>query len=211
MDISAITGYVANIIYGVLALIALWGAFCVAMVWLRVGQKRFRNESEQADFLAALDEPLNQRDFDGAAGLIEGDQRAISQLVTLAIENRDVGYAKVRQLVVDRFQRDILTDLDHRLTWVNTVIKAAPMVGLFGTVIGMMGAFAKLAAQENVKPDALANDISVALITTASGLAIAIPLVFCTASINVRIRKMEDLVAAGLAHFFDTFRKVLKP
>ena len=83
------------------------------------------------------------------------------------------------------------------------------MVGLLGTVIGMMGAFAKLATQENVKPDMLANDISVALITTASGLAIAIPLVFCTASINVRIRKMEDLVAAGLAHFFDTFKAVL--
>jgi len=208
MDISSITGIVANIIYLVLALVALWGAFCVAMVWLRVGQKRFRNEADQNVFLAALDEPLAMGDFETAAGLIEGDQRAISQLVTLAIENRGVGYAQVRQLVVDRFQRDILADLEHRLTWVNTVIKAAPMVGLLGTVVGMMGAFGKLATTENVKPDMLANDISVALITTASGLAIAIPLVFCTASINVRIRKMEDLVAAGLAHFFDTFRRV---
>ena len=209
MDISSITGIVANIIYVVLAGVALWGAFCVAMVWLRVGQKRFRSESEQNQFLEALDEPLAAGDFDSAVQLIQGDQRAISQLATLAIQNRDIGYAQVRQLVVDRFQRDILADLEYRLTWVNTVIKAAPMVGLLGTVIGMMGAFAKLATQENVKPDMLANDISVALITTASGLAIAIPLVFCTASINVRIRKMEDLVAAGLAHFFDTFKAVL--
>ena len=41
----------------------------------------------------------------------------------------------------------------------------------------MMGAFSKLATSENVEASALANDISVALITTASGLAIAIPLV----------------------------------
>ena len=200
MDISSITWIVAKIIYLVLALVALWGAFCVAMVWLRVGQKRFRSEADQNDFLATLDEPLAVGDFDKAAGLIQGDQRAISQLVTLAIENRGVGYAQVRQLVVDRFQRDILADLEYRLS--------APMVGLFGTVIGMMGAFDNLSTGGNVDSTALANDISVALITTASGLAIAIPLVFCTASINVRIRKMEDLVAVGLAHFFDTFRRV---
>lgn len=208
MDMSSITGIVANVIYVILALVALWGAFCVAMVWLRVGQKRFSGEAEQEEFLAALDEPLAAGDFEMAVGMIEGDQRAISQLATLAIENRGIGYSQVRQLVVDRFQRDILADFEFRLSWVNTVIKAAPMVGLLGTVIGMMGAFAKLATQENVKPDMLAEDISVALITTASGLAIAIPLVFCTASINVRIRKMEDLVATGLAHFFETFRQV---
>ena len=47
--------------------------------------------------------------------------------------------------------------------------------------------------------------IGVASIFTA-GLTIAIPLVLCTASINVRIRKMEDLVAAGVTRFFDVFR-----
>jgi len=54
----------------------------------------------------------------------------------------------------------------------------------------------------------LANDISFALITTACGLAIAIPLVLSTASINVRIRKLEDLVGTGLTRFLDTFRTV---
>ena len=120
--------------------------------------------------------------------------------------NRDIGYTKVRQLLVDRFQRDVLADLEYRLSWVNTVIKSAPMIGLLGTVMGMMGAFKTLASQAKVKPAQLADDISFALITTASGLAIAIPLLLATASINVRIRKMEDLVAAGLTQFLDTFR-----
>ena len=209
MDISSITWFAAKLIYGILILIAVWGAFCVAMVWLRVRQKRFRNEGEQANFLNRLDEPLDAGDYDRAAGMVEGDQRAISQLVTLAIDNRKMGYNPVRQLVLDRFQRDILSDLEYRLSWVNTVIKAAPMVGLLGTVIGMMGAFGKLAVAESVSPDSLAEDISVALITTACGLAIAIPLVFCTAAINVRIRKMEDLVASGLAHFFERFKRAI--
>ena len=59
--------------------------------------------------------------------------------------------------------------------------------------MGMMGAFAKLATMDGVEASVLAQDIQFALITTACGLAIAIPLVLCVASINVRIRKMEDL------------------
>jgi biopolymer transport protein ExbB/TolQ len=123
--------------------------------------------------------------------------------------NRNIGYAKIRSLLADRFQRDVLSDLEHRLSWVYTVIKSAPMVGLLGTVVGMMGAFSKLASSENVDPTALADDISLALITTACGLAIAIPLVICTASINVRIRKMEDLVGSGLTRFLETFKAAL--
>jgi biopolymer transport protein ExbB/TolQ len=69
-----------------------------------------------------------------------------------------------------------------------------------------MGAFGKLANAKNVSPDVLASDISFALITTACGLAIAIPLILLTASINIRIRRMEDLVAAGLNQVLDTLR-----
>jgi len=206
MDIQGLTEIVAWLIYGALILIALWGAFCVVMVWSRVAQKRFRNEEAQQEFLMALEEPLERGDFDSASNICEGDARAVPQLALLAIANRSIGFNKTRQLVIDRLQRDVMADLEHRVSWVNTVIKAAPMVGLLGTVIGMMGAFAKLATAENVKPDALAEDISVALITTASGLAIAIPLVIGMASINVRIRKMEDLAISGLTRVLESYR-----
>ena len=139
----------------------------------------------------------------------EADQRAIPQLAMLAILNRNIGFSKARHLVEDRFQRDILADLEHRLTWVNTIIKSAPMVGLFGTVTGMMGAFGKLASSESVEADKLAGDIMFALITTACGLAIAIPLVMAITSINLRIRKMEDLVGAGLTRFYAVYREVV--
>lgn len=202
--VFTIVGY---IIYTVLALIALWGAYCVVMVWTRVGQQRFRSEEHQAEFLEALEEPLSRGDFEAAMLFCEGDRRAVSQLAFIAMQSRDDGFAKVRQMVMDRFQRDILADLEYRLAWVNTVIKSAPMVGLLGTVIGMMGAFGKLSTMENVQADALAQDIMVALITTASGLAIAIPLVMCITVINVRIRLLEDLCASGLSRFLE----IIKP
>jgi biopolymer transport protein ExbB/TolQ len=197
------------IMYVVLGLIALWGAFCVVTVWRRVAQKRFRNESAMSAFLDEVETPLANGDFNTPLEICDGDQRAVPQLIFLALENRKIGFNKVRQLVLDRFERDVLSDLEHRLSWVNTVIKSAPMVGLLGTVIGMMGAFQKIGG-EGAQAEQLANDIMTALITTACGLAIAIPLVLCTASINVRIRKMEDLVSYGLSRFLDTLRQAMK-
>ncbi len=210
MDITAVTKIAGYVIYTALAVIALWGAFCVIMVWRRVAQTRFRSEQEQGEFLDSVDQNLVEGQFDAALELCDGDSRAMPQLVTLALANRNIGYTKIRTLLADRFQRDVLSDLEYRLSWVYTVIKSAPMVGLLGTVVGMMGAFSELGSLENVNSQNLAENISLALITTACGLAIAIPLVLATASINVRIRKMEDLVGAGLTRFLESLRAALK-
>lgn len=197
-----------NFIYFVMFLIALWGAYCVVMVWARVKQKQFENEEQQTLFLEAIEEPLSRGDYDSAIELCDGDRRATCQLSQMAIENRGIGFAKVKQLVADRFQRDVLQDLEYRLSWVYTVIKTAPMIGLLGTVLGMMAAFAKLAdPNATVVVSKLAQDIQFALITTALGLAIAIPLVLCTAYINVVIRKMEDLVSYGINQFLEIFKE----
>jgi len=212
MDISVVVNFLANMCYVALGVVALWGAFSVIVVWRRVSQSRFRNEESQEEFLSQLDEALRIGDFDAVEEMCEDDARVVPQLALLAVSKRNLGYAKLKSFVVDRYQRDVLGDLEHRLSWVYTVIKSAPMLGLFGTVLGMMGAFAKLATGgENVDPTALAGDIQVALITTALGLAIAIPLTLCTTSINIRIRQLEDLVGIGLTRLFEAMRPLLDP
>jgi len=154
---------------------------------------------------------LGNGNFDAAAEICREDPRAVPQLIQLGIANRAIGFSKVRALVVERFQRDILADLEYRLSWVYTVIRVAPMLGLLGTVAGMMSAFAKLATRKQVSPEDLAGDISLALITTIIGLCIAIPLMIVAASITVRMRKLEDLVGAGLTRFMDALKQALAP
>lgn len=195
-------------IYAVMFFIALWGAFCIFMVFTRVRQKQFTSEEHQTEFLEAIEDPLSRGDYDAANELCDGDRRATCQLSQMAIANRKLGYNRVKQLLVDRFQRDVLQDLEYRLSWVYTVIKAAPMIGLLGTVLGMMAAFAKLSVGgASVDVSKLAQDIQFALITTALGLSIAIPLVLGTAYINVQIKKMEDLVGFGLNQFLEIFKE----
>lgn len=204
MSIFDIIGYV---VYFFMAVVALWGVYCLIVVYFRVTEKKFRNDRQQGEFLQAMEVPLSQGEYDTASQICANDPRAICQLAQLAVDNRFLGYNKVRQLVQDRFQRDVLSDIDHRISWVNTVIKAAPMLGLFGTVLGMMGAFGKLAESSQVEASRLAEDIMFALITTALGLAISIPLVLAVNSINIQIRKMEEMVAEGLNFFFEMFRE----
>lgn len=205
---SGLTSLLSTAIYIALGLLALWGAYCVIVVWRRVAQTRFRTEAQQAEFLDVLDKSLAQGKFKEVVQQCEDDRRAVPQLVLLALANRGIGLTKLRQQVVERFQRDVLADIEYRLSWVQTIIKSAPMVGLLGTVVGMMGAFGKIAGEERVEPKALAADINIALYTTACGLAIAVPLVLCTASVNIRIRQLEDLVGQALTRIFDTLRTV---
>ncbi len=198
-----------NLMYVALFLQACWGFYCVVLVWMRVDQKRFKDEEQQKAFLEAIEEPLSRGDYDTAHQICEGDRRAVVQLAQMAIENRQLGYAKVKQLLTDRFQRDILSDIDNALSWVFSMIKTAPMVGLLGTVMGMMSAFRKLSIQRNVEPDLLAKDIQLALITTACGLTIAVPLLLATSSINIKMKRMQDLVTYGLNQFLEIYREAL--
>ena len=132
---------ISNATYGALAAVALWGLFCIVIVWTRVGKKRFKSEEKQDEFMDDIEQMLDQGDFEGVAEYCDGDTRAIPQIVEMAVGHREMGYKKARQFVMDRFQRDVMSDIEYRLSWVSTVIKSAPMIGLFGTVFGMMGAF----------------------------------------------------------------------
>src|SRR6185437_5684615 len=209
-DISGLVEFAGNSIYGFQAFDALWGAFCVIVAWRRLSQIRFKSEAVQNEFLDQLDECLAAGDFDAASELCEGDRRIVPQLALLAMANRDLGYSKVKQLLADRFQRDVLADLEYRITWVVTMIKSAPMLGLLGTVLGMMAAFGKLAGQQKVDATHLAGDISLALVTTFVGLTIAIPLSLVLATVQVRQRHMEDLAGEGLARFLEAFKPLVE-
>jgi biopolymer transport protein ExbB/TolQ len=202
-QLSDVSQFAGDLCYLFLAADAFWGAYSIVMVWRRVAQLRFRREQDQDAFLNRWEEYVAAGDDVSARQTAGADSRVVSQLALSALDHADKSPAALRHYLADRYRRDVSADLEYRISWVNTVIKTAPMLGLFGTVLGMMSAFGKLGGQSKVGATGLAEDISLALITTAIGLAIAIPLSLCTASLNIRIRKMEDLVNLGLARILE--------
>ena len=130
------------------------------------------------------------------------------QLALAAIENRELGESQLRQLIAELMQRNILADLEYRLSWVATVIKSGPLLGLFGTVLGMMAAFGRIGIGEKVKPTQIADDIAIALICTAMGLMTAIPFTYILANLNIRVRILQDSLASGMTRFLEHFQNV---
>jgi biopolymer transport protein ExbB len=86
--------------------------------------------------------------------------------------------------------------LEKGLSWISLFISLAPMLGFFGTVIGMIQAFDAIAAANNISPGIVANGIGVALITTVSGLLVAMILQvfynYIVAKVDAIVNDMED-------------------
>ena len=69
----------------------------------------------------------------------------------------------------------VVHDLERYLNTLGTIAAVAPLLGLLGTVVGMIEVFAEIMAQGTGNASALAGGISQALVTTAAGLTVAIP------------------------------------
>lgn len=81
--------------------------------------------------------------------------------------------------------------LEKNLSTLASISGAAPMIGFFGTVVGMIQSFYKMASEQNVTPDVLAGGIYTALITTAIGLAIGI---FSFVGYNLLVARVDKVV-----------------
>jgi biopolymer transport protein ExbB len=198
----------ANAIYAAMGLTALFGMFWVILLLFRVRQKKFSTPAAADQFLDDIRDNLAQKDLNAVADLCDSPaywSKAVPQLVLVAVQNIDRPMTKLRRLLAEKFERDILASLEYGTSWIATIVKSAPMLGLLGTVLGMINAFAKIAASQNTgtNPTALANDISFALLTTALGLVIAIPLVLAGNLIHIRIGKLQDSVQHDLGVFLE--------
>ncbi|HCG79540.1 MULTISPECIES: MotA/TolQ/ExbB proton channel family protein [Thalassolituus] len=82
-------------------------------------------------------------------------------------------------------------EMERYLNALGTVAAVAPLMGLLGTVIGMIKVFAEIMAQGTGQANLLAGGISEALITTAAGLVVAIPALICH---RILQRRVDEIV-----------------
>ena len=202
-DLAAMLGWAC---YGFLAINFFWGLYNLVLGFRRVWQLNFDNHDEQAEFMDEVLPPLQSGQFAEVERICSEDGRALPQLTNLASENRSLKPDQLRQVVTEVLQRDVMADLEYRTNWIATVIKSGPLLGLFGTVLGMMAAFGRIGTGEKVQPSQIADEISIALICTAMGLGTAIPFNFLLASLNTRIRHFQDALGAGLVRVLEALK-----
>src|SRR5207245_5704479 len=94
---------------------------------------------------------------------------ALAQLMAVAIKNREKGLAKIKQIIVMEFHTEVIAGMENRLASISTIVRMGPLLGLLGTVAGMIGAFNEIGGSEKVNPTAPAAKLSIALWAPRAG------------------------------------------
>ncbi|MEQ9464945.1 MAG: MotA/TolQ/ExbB proton channel family protein [Haliea sp.] len=98
----------------------------------------------------------------------------LGRILAAGLANASHGRDVMKESIQDAASH-VVHDLERYLNTLGTIAAIAPLLGLLGTVVGMIKVFAQIMAQGTGNASALAGGISEALITTAAGLAVAIP------------------------------------
>lgn len=201
-------GLISHSIYGALALVGLFGVYLWLYMAGRIQQKKFRNAAQAEAFLDEVTELLKNQDYTGIQELCDTPKywsKAVPQLIIIALNHIDRPVSKLRKMLAERFEREIIADFEHSISWVNTVVKTGPMLGLLGTTSGMVESFGKLSSTSGSggDPTNLASEIGLGVLATAIGLMIAIPMTLISNYMSVQLGKFQDSASDQLSVFLD--------
>ena len=113
----------------------------------------------------------------------------LGSILAAGIVNRHQDRAVMKESIEDT-GRHVVHELERYLNTLGTIAAITPLLGLLGTVIGMIKVFATITTQGVGNPGALAGGISEALLTTAAGLAVAIPTLMFFRYFRGRVRML---------------------
>ena len=152
-------------------------------------RKFVRGKLEEGDVTAAI-EKAGASTGPVAAVLLMGLNRFV-KLAGRGRSNEDAASSAVRSM--EEYAPKALRPLENRLNLLVLVAAIAPLLGMTGTVTGMITSFDVMASAAGLDPGAVAGGIGEALITTAAGLLVAMP---CAVCYNLFTRKVDELTAS---------------
>lgn len=149
---------------------------------------------------------LNEKRYQDAYETAKNDDSFLGNVLSAGLEKLSVGYAQAIEAMQEVGEEENMK-CEHRLSYIALIGTISPMIGLFGTVHGMITSFRVLAVEgATPKPWELAEGISTALITTLLGLAIAIPAIAVYNIIRNRIDRLVlevGILSEGLMSRFE--------
>jgi biopolymer transport protein ExbB len=152
-----------------------------------------REATDMEAFSASFEQAVKALRFDEAAQICDMHSGNIAEVYRIAVQHYGQGAATLRNVLSSHIELQIVPRLRARTGILGAIGKGAPMIGLLGTVYGMMNAFNKIASSTGQGADAknMADDIGTALGTTFLGLLVAVPVVFGMAYLRGRIDQFE--------------------
>ena len=153
----------------------MWPILIVCFVGITVVVERLlfiirENSSREPEVVEKMLERVEARDFEGAIQLGKKSKDFVARILTYALTHRDSSlsnaFIRASNQELNRFSQGMAT--------LDTVITAAPLLGLLGTVTGMMRTFGNMTGDLAAAASGITGGVAEALIATAWGLAIAV-------------------------------------
>lgn len=162
-----------------------------------VATEQIRSMFEDKQYREAIDMTAAQPDF-------------LSYVIHAALTEAPHGYASMER-AMEEASEERTTKLLRKIEWLNLIGNIGPMLGLLGTVWGMIQAFFKIVQEGGTpKPDKLAGSIGIALVTTLLGLAVSIPALAVYSLMRNRIDALSSEAMLVSQELISTFRPAAK-
>lgn len=175
--------------YPILIVFAVGAAIAIER-YITLSKVTYSNQS----MWSKLQPALSRGDFDKARELTSKDSSTVAQLLGMGLARQ--GAVRRREdieIAMEESMMEIIPHLEKRTAYVALASSIATLLGLLGTIMGLIQAFTAVAnANPAEKADLLSASISVAMNTTAFGLMVAIPLLITHAVLTAKTGAIVD-------------------
>lgn len=164
-----------------------------------------------ASLLSSLRSDMENMDLEAAQSKLKATDNCLSAVLQVGITHLSAkGYDSLETEKFDdalsaaskRFNRNRVRTINY----FSVIAQAAPMLGLLGTVSGMILAFGSLSSSGGGDPSVFADDISMALVTTAGGLVVALPAIFAYFFMRDRLQSLVAITDDAVEELVETLR-----
>ena len=191
----------------------MWLLLLISVVGLAVVIERLvffaTQHGDTKGLLRAIGSKIAADDIDGAIKVCRSQRGMLPRILEFGLQRGEKNRADITDALSIALMEH-LNSLERNLGIIGTIAVIAPFVGLFGTVLGIIRAFSDIALKGNSTPAVVAAGVSEALVTTATGLIIAVIAVVFFNYFKTRIKSynQEMIVAANqmaeMLHFHNT-------
>ena len=189
----------------VLVIISI-GAFAVVLeriVFFAVNEKNVGNNFK--DEILSL---VANKKLDEAIALCDTKKSCVATAVKKFLQKAPKGIdVQDYEFILKEVTNQEISPYERRLNLLSSVISISPMLGLLGTVTGMIRAFTNISKYGTGDAAIVADGIAEALLTTAAGLMIAIPVIVVYNYLNRRLEKMENEIDDVVTNIINIFRR----
>lgn len=150
--------------------------------------------ADTSELAQKVEDMLYNGESEQAIILCESSNTPVGAVLSAGIRSRRNGSERAQRIMEEKAQREI-AELQVRLGVLDTIVTIAPLLGLLGTVIGMIRSFHIISSKSGIStPMAITGGVAEALIATATGLAIAIFTVIAYNYLNECVKRAIEMI-----------------